>query len=196
MTEKTHFKEAFRQIDAANSEDPNKETHKGREYPKEFLYSERMSKWLTTLDPKASEEVQLAARSQHLCRWKIPRDQYPLGRVGYLNWRKTLKKFHAEETGKILMANGFHDETISRVQALIRKENLKKDRESQLLEDVTCLVFLEHYFLDFSEKHDEEKLIHILQRTWKKMSETGRKAALKIEYSPTARALIEKALNP
>jgi hypothetical protein len=196
MTEKSPFEEAIRQIDAANSEDPNKETFEGKDYPKELLYSKRMSEWLATLNPEASEEVQLAARSQHLCRWKIPRNHYPLGREGYLTWRRTLKKFHAEEAGKILETNGYDDDTIARIQALIRKENLKKDPESQLLEDVTCLVFLKNYFLEFSEKHEEEKLIHILQRTWKKMSERGRNAALKIEYSSANRALIKKALNP
>jgi len=65
----------------------------------------------------------------------------------------------------------------------------------QLLEDVICLVFLEHYFHEFGQKHSEEKLLPIVQKTWKKMSERAHDAALQLEYAPEDRSLIEKALK-
>src|SRR5262245_41082033 len=140
------FQAAIARFDAANAEDPNKERFQGREYPKELLYAERMTAWLERLAPDASEALQLAVRSQHLCRWKIPRDQYPRDRTGYLRWRTDLQKFHAEQAGNILHEVGYDETLIARVQSLLRKQRLKQDPETQTLEDVACLVFLESYF--------------------------------------------------
>lgn len=189
------FEEIIQKIDAANGEDPNKEIFRGKEYPKELLYSIRMTDWLARLYPDASEELRLAARAQHICRWSIPRNSYPPGRVGYLKWRKDLKDFHAEKVGDILREVGYDTALIGRVQALIKKENLKSDPETQALEDVICLVFLENYFADFSKQHEEEKVVDILRKTWKKMSTVGRKAALKLPMPDTARRLVEKAVT-
>jgi F0F1-type ATP synthase gamma subunit len=77
----------------------------------------------------------------------------------------------------------------------LRKRGLKTDPEVQLLEDVICLVFLEHYFHDFAQKHSEEKLLPIVQKTWKKMSAQAHEAALQIEYAPEDRVIIEKSLR-
>ncbi len=189
------FRAAVERLDAANREDPNRETFEGREYPKELLYALRMTAWLERLEPGASEELRLAVRGQHLCRWKIPRDQYPKGRKGYIQWRTTLAKFHAQWAAEILRQVGYDEGTISRVQALLRKERLKSDPEAQLLEDAACLVFLEHYFLDFSRQHEEEKVVDILRKTWKKMSPRGHKAALEMALPPEGSTLIEKALS-
>ncbi len=60
----------------------------------------------------------------------------------------------------------------------VRKERLKSDAEAQTLEDVACLVFLEHYLGDFMAKIDEDKLAGILAKTWNKMSPRGREQAL------------------
>jgi hypothetical protein len=153
-----------------------------------------MTGWLERLAPEASEPLRLAIRAQHLCRWTIPRSQYPMDRRGYHQWRTHLARFHAEKAGEILCEVGYDAATIARVQALLRKEGLKSDPETQLLEDVACLVFLESYFADFSRQHDEEKLITILRRTWLKMSPRGHQAALALDLPLEARALIEKAL--
>jgi hypothetical protein len=59
---------------------------------------------------------------------------------------------------------------------------------------VICPVFLESYFADFARKHDEEKLLTILRRTWKKMSPRGHEAALALDLPAADRALIGKAL--
>jgi hypothetical protein len=188
------FEAAIRRFDDANREDPNREIFQGREHPRELLYAQRMTHWLDRLAPEASEPLQLAARGQHLCRWQIPRQQYPMDRAGYHRWRTRLYAFHAERAGEILREVGYDTATIARVGELLRKLRIKSDPEMQLLEDVICLVFLENYFADFSRQHDEAKLIPILQKTWRKMSPQGQQAALQLPLSGEARALVEKAL--
>ncbi len=189
------FAGALRQIDAANSEDPNTVVVDGREYPKELLYARRMSEWLSRLAPDAPEHLRLAARSQHLCRWLVPRDSFPLDRRGYLRWRSRLYAFHAEKAGQILEEVGYDGATVTRVQGLLQKKNLTSDPEMQILEDVACLVFLESYFSEFAERHEPDKLRTIIRKTWKKMSPRGRKAALRLELPETDRALIVEAVG-
>ena len=188
------FESAIDLIDEANKEDPNSEVFEGQTYPKELLYSQRMTTWLAKLAPDASEALQLAARSQHIGRWEISRASYPQDRVGYLQWRKDLGKFHAETAGDILKAVGYDDDTIQRVQSLLRKERLKTDPETQTLENVICLVFLENYFTNFAKEQDEAKIIGIIQKTWKKMSPRGHEAALQLDLPDEARVLVEMAL--
>ncbi len=188
------FRDAIERFDRANSEDPNKEVHESEEHPRELLYARRMTKWLERLEPDASESLRLAARCQHICRWTIPRSEFPMDRRGYHQWRTTLARFHAEKAGEILREVGYDEELITRVQSLLRKEQLKKNPDTQTLEDVICLVFLENYFSDFAKKHEEEKLITIVRKTWKKMSPRGHEAALQLELNSADRALVEKAL--
>ena len=189
------FRAATAAFDQANSEDPNRETHEGREVPKEVLYAQRMTAWLDRFAPDAVEIVHLAARSQHIRRWENPRDEYPMDRAGYKRWRVACARMHAELAGKLLTEAGYEDETVRRVQDLLQKKKLKLDPDVQLLEDVICLVFLEHYFADFAPKHDEEKLIGIIQKTWKKMSERGREFTLQhVSLAAEHLALVEKAL--
>jgi hypothetical protein len=194
MSDSDHFTTTIAQIDAANAADPNREAYEGREEPKELLYSRRMSDWLTRLAPDASEELRLAARGQHICRWSIPRSSFPMDRAGYLHWRNECKRMHAEKLGEIMRDVGYADAAINRAQSLVRKERLKADPESQLLEDVACLVFLENYFAEFSRQHDEAKLIDIVRKTWKKMSPRGHEAALQLPLTDDSRRIIERAL--
>lgn len=177
--------QAHQKIDAANAADPA-----------ELVYGQRMSEWLARLYPDASEPLCLAVRAQHLLRFKVPRSSYPEGRIGYLKWRTDLHKFHAEEAGKILRECGYEDTVISRVSALIKKEKLKADPEAQALEDATCLAFLELEFEDFAAKHEDEKVVSILLKTWGKMSELGRNAGLEAakKLSQKSQALIARAL--
>ncbi len=190
----TKINEAFSIIDISNSNDPNKELVNGTSVAKELIYGQRMSRTLDNFIPEASEALQLAARAQHICRWEIPRNSYPMDRVGYLKWREELKKFHAKKASEILEKVGYTQEIIDRVSFLIQKKKLKKDEDTQILEDVICLVFLEFYYSDFYEKHASEKVIVILQKTWKKMSEKGHQAALKISYSEKGLDLIKQAI--
>lgn len=188
------FERAIQLIDEANSQDPNQEIYNGQPYPKELLYSIRMTEWLERLQPNAPEAVRLAARSQHVCRWMIPRDDYPKDRLGYLSWRTHLYSFHAEKAAEILTKVGYDAETIQRVKKMLLKRGLRRDPDVQLIEDIACLVFIESYFLDFAKDYDEEKLISIVQKTWKKMSEQARQAALELDLPESARELIQKAL--
>ncbi|MBP4138568.1 DUF4202 domain-containing protein [Flavobacterium geliluteum] len=191
----TPFQQASIWIDAENAQDPNIEIDQNNEYPKELLYSMRMYQKLMDFAPDASEEVQIAAKAQHICRWKVARESYAMDRVGYLRWREDLKKFHAKTTSEILEKAGYDEAFIARVSFLIEKKLLKKDAETQLLEDVICLVFLDYYLEPFAQKHDDEKLKNIIKKTWDKMSEKGHKEALKISYSEENLSLIKASLG-
>ncbi|RYY74731.1 MAG: DUF4202 domain-containing protein [Gammaproteobacteria bacterium] len=182
-------------FDAANAQDPNIEIVDGKKIPKELIYSQRMTEQLRKFLPEASEVLQLAARSQHICRWKIPRTDYPMDRQGYKKWRMDLAVFHGETAGQIMQETGYTEELIQRVKDLLLKRSLKRDDEVQALEDVICLVFLEFYLDDFASKHDEAKLIDIIQKTWNKMSAAGHTAALKLPLSNNMLALVTKALQ-
>jgi hypothetical protein len=196
MNESQRFRAAIERFDAANGEDPNSETHAGKPYPKELLYSQRMTKALDALEPGAPEALQLAVRAQHICRWKIPRSDYPKDLAGYRKWRTALGQFHAETAGKILHETGYDQPAIERVQAILRKERLKADPDTQLLEDAVCLVFLEHYAAEFIQEHAEPKLINIFRRTWSKMSARGQQAALHLDLPGPVRAIVGRALDP
>jgi hypothetical protein len=195
MTFDPRFQSALDRFDALSAQDPHTELIDGRPEPKELIYARRMTEWLSRLEPNASIPLQLAARSQHLMRWHIPRDSFPKDRAGYIRWRTTLYDFHADRAAEVLREVGYDDATIERVRSLIRKQNLKSDAEAQTLEDVICLVFLENYFADFARDHDEEKLLKILRKTWRKMSDRGHAAALKLNLGPRELELIGKALN-
>jgi hypothetical protein len=185
---------AIELIDRANSEDPTWEMWQGEEMPKELLYSWHMVRWLEKLDPEASEARQLAARAQHIRRWTVPRESYPEGREGYLRWRKYLYRFHAEQAVAILHEVGYDEVTIDAVRQMISKEGIKRNADVQMIENVACLVFLEHYFPAFAPKYDEAKLIDIVQKTWKKMSEQGQQAALGLKLPDDLGRVVGKAL--
>jgi uncharacterized protein DUF4202 len=159
------------------------------------VYSRRMTRWLERLEPEASEALRLAARAQHLCRWRLPRADYPEGRQGYLRWRRDCAELHAGLAAEILRDVGYDGDTVARVGDLLRKKDLSSDPEALALEDTACLVFLEHELAAFAPKHDEAKLVRILERTWRKMSPRGHAAALALDLPPPARALVEKMLS-
>ncbi len=184
------FGKALARIDAAHAEDPEQEGDR----PKELVYAERMSAWLEKLAPQASESLRLATRCQHLRRWAIARSAYPEGKVGYLRWRKEEALAHAALAGEILGQAGYDADAVKRVQSLVKKERIKHDPEAQLLEDVACLVFLEHEFAAFAPKHEEAMLVDILRKTWAKMSPQGQAAALRLKMPSPLREIMEKAL--
>jgi len=190
----TRFEIAIALIDKKNSEDPNLYQSNGLNFPKELVYAKRMSQKLLQFKPNASKALQIAARAQHICRWQITRKEYPMDKIGYFKWRETLKKMHADITSEILKEVGYDEDFIKRVSILINKKLIKKNEESQIIEDVICLVFLDFYFEDFAAKHTDEKVIDILQKTWKKMSEDGHNEALKLKFSDKSLSLVQKAL--
>jgi hypothetical protein len=196
-TDASRFERALEQIDAAHREDPTHARFEGQDHPAEWLYARRMAEWLAKLEPQASEALRLAVRCQHIRRWTIPRTSFPMTRPGYLQWRSTLARFHAEQAGEILRGVGYDEQAIARVQSLVRKERLASDPEAQTLEDAACLVFLEGEFVDFARRHDAEKVEGILRKTWRKMSEKGRAEALKLAAAlpERERRLVEDAIR-
>ena len=194
IADKQRFDATIAAFDAANAEDPNRDEGQ----PKELLYARRMSAMLARFAPDAPEAVRLAARAQHLQRWKTPRTSYPAARQGYLQWRSGLYRFHAETAGRILRENGYDAETTERVQAAVGKKALKLNADTQLLEDTADLVFLEHYLAGFMARHadySEGKWLDILRKTWQKMSPGAREFVLagKVSLPETAQPLIRQA---
>ncbi len=191
---------AIAAFDKANSEDPNKETAGGVQYPKELLYAQRMSEMQNRFAPEASDAVKLAVRAQHIQRWKVPRSDYAMDKPGYMLWRTGLYKFHAETAGRLMKEVGYDDEMIERVKTIVSKKGLKTNPETQMMEDVVDLVFIEHYMLAFAGAHpeyDEEKWILIIRKTWNKMSESAHAFALagKITLPEALVPLILKAIK-
>ena len=191
----SRFEAALRRFDGENARDPNPETADGIAQPRELLYARRLSGWVLRLCPDASEALRLAARCQHLCRWEIPRSSYPMTRAGYLQWRATLKKFHAQKAGDILRELGYAEDLIRRVQDLNLKKHFPDDPETRVLEDALCLVFLEHQFADLAAKTAEDKTINALQKSWQKMTPAARAEALKLNYGAREKTLLERALK-
>lgn len=188
------FDEAIRRFDEENSRDPHHEESDGGSLPRELLYAQRLTDRVTRLAPGASETLLLAARCQHLCRWEIPRSSYEMTRAGYLRWRADLKEFHARKSAEILREVGYGEDLIAQVQDLNRKKNLGRDPECQVLEDALCLVTLQFQLTELIRKTDPEKMVGILQKTWKKMSERAKAEALQLPFTAEERAVIAAAL--
>ena len=189
------LREAFAILDGMHREDPSTGAYEPKDILASLDYHRRVGRWVDRLAPDASVALRLAAHSQHVRRWAIPRDSYPMTRKGYRDWREALGRFHARTAAEVLARVGYDARTVARVEQLLRKEPLRRDPESQTLEDAACLVFLEVQLEDFSRQHSEEKLLHILQRTWKKMSPAGRSLALRLELPEGAAGLLRKALE-
>lgn len=190
----TPFEKALAAIDAAHALDPNKVTINNEDQPYELHYAQKCTAYLDKRAPSAPEHLCLAIRAQHFRRWEIPRSSYPMTKPGYHSWRTFLKKRQAELVQQICIESGYDAETAERVASLIRKEDLKKDEETQVLEDVACLVFLDDQFAAFEKEHDEDKILGILRKTWGKMTEMGHELALQIPMEGRPRELVEKAL--
>lgn len=187
------FEQVVSLMDAANSEDPNTETADGKEWPKELLYSHRMAEMLARYEPQADHVIQLAIRGQHMLRWKSPRDAYPMNRKGYHQWRTQLYTFHANSVVELMTQAGYEEESLERVRQAVGKKALKTNEDTQLLEDVAALVFIEHYMLAFAEKHpeyEEAKWIDIIQKTWRKMTAEAHAFAL------SGKLILPEALIP
>ena len=190
------FARAIAAIDAANAADPATITVAGEPRPKELTHAALLCEWVARLVPAPGEALLLAARAHHIRRWTVPRSSYPPGRDAYLRWRRDLRRFHADEAARILRAEGYDDPLIERVQQIVRKEGLFSDPEVQTLEDGLNLVFLQTQFDEFRERlGDDGRLVAIVRRTWRKMSERGREAALGLELSERGRAIVANALE-
>jgi hypothetical protein len=190
------FSRAMALFDAANSEDPNLDGGQ----PKELLYGLRMSDMIARFAPEASEAAQLAVRAQHIQRWKVPRNTYPMTKEGYHAWRTGLYTLHADTAGELMRQAGYDDAMIESVKKAVGKRGIKSNPETQLLEDTANLVFIEHYMLGFASSkpdYDEAKWLEIIRKTWKKMSKNAQAFALsgKVRLPEPLVPLITKAIS-
>lgn len=200
----TPLKNVLSDIDNINQTDSNTTLVDGIEHPKELIYGQRMSQCLAKHWPDASELLQIAVRAQHIKRWHLKRSEFEQGKAGYYQWRIALGVFHGELTASIMLENGYTDEQAEQTATIIRKDLIRQRKvkindDSQTLEDVACLVFLEHYFDDFASQYiasdNEAKIIRIVKLTWNKMSEKGHDIALTLSLPKHLAELVGKALG-
>lgn len=195
------FDAAIAAIDRANADDPNTLVVDGEARPKELTHAEMVTDWVRRLADDPSEELLLAARAHHLRRWTVPRSSYPEGRAGYLRWRRDLHQRHADDVGRILADAGYPGEVVERVQAIVQKRGLAQgEPEVQILEDALCLVFIETQFREIADRledryGDEDKMVDVVVKTLKKMSDTGRACALQIDLDPRDRDIVGRAVD-
>ncbi|WP_372986113.1 DUF4202 domain-containing protein [Marinobacter sp.] len=179
-------------IDKANQADPNREELGGETLPREYVYSLHMTRWLFELEPEPGERMQIACRAQHIERWTMPRSEFGEGRKNYYQWRQACGRMHGRRAAEIMAECGYPEEECQRVETILTKRELHQDPDTQLLEDVACMVFLERYFAPFYEEkpeYDREKWLRIVRRTWGKMSPRGHEAALKLASGMPAHLL-------
>ncbi len=188
------FRAALEEFERANSEDPNMVVIDGIERPREVVQAERYARWVGRLDSAASEALRLAAHCQHLRRWEVPRTSYPEGRTGYLLWRSELAKFHAEKAAEILRAVGYEQSVIGEVTRINLKRGLRTNPDTQSMEDALCLSFLENEIEDFAAKHDDTKLLGIVRKTWRKMSDNAHSIARELPMSSRVSDLVARAI--
>ena len=195
------YQKVIELIDNANKQDPNMETDEhGKEYPKEYLYGIRMADMIERFAPDADEVNKIAVRAQHIERWKSPRSDYPMDKKGYHLWRTNLYKFHADTVCKLMQQVGYDEQSIERVRQAVGKKALKKNPDTQMLENIAAMVFIEHYMQAFADKHpeySEEKWIDIIRKTWRKMSPDAQQFTLdgKVKLPEPLIPLIQKALS-
>jgi hypothetical protein len=185
---------AHARFDAENAQDPTLIDDAGAMRPRELVQADRLEAWVRKLAPDASLALRLAARCQHLARYRIPRSNYGEGRIEYLKWRKDLARMHADLASRILREEGFDDDTIARVRAINLKQDLKSNPDAQTMEDALCLSFLEHDFVPFIPRYDDDKVVDIVRKSWRKMSRQGHDAALGLPLDGRALDLVKRAL--
>lgn len=195
MEPSQRFFRAIAAFDAYHEKDPNQEIENGEAVAKELLYARRMTERLASFAPGADEALKLAARCQHIGRWEIPREKYPMDKKGYLQWRNEEKFHHARIAEAILLESGYDGDTIGKVRTLLLKKELSTNADTQLMEDVACLVFLEFYLEEFSRKHDDDKVVDILRKTLRKMSPSAKGVIAHMKFPANINELLGQAAN-
>ena len=189
------LRRALQRIDEINSADPNLIDIRGEARPKEVTHAAMVSAWIERLRPGADDALRVAARGHHVRRWAIPRSDFPLGRRGYLRWRRALHDLHATTVGEVMTEAGYDAVDIQRARDLVRKKNLRRDPDAQALEDALCLVFLETQLGTFRTRQPDDRTAEILRKTWQKMSGEARALAVHLELSPNDRRFLLDALE-
>jgi len=181
-------------IDAANALDPTVIVVRGESVALALAHGRLATDWVRHLNPEAGDALVIAARAHHLRRWEVPRTTYPEGKAGYLRWRKDQKARHARDVEVILNAAGYDALTIQRVQVLIRREQLKTDPDTQVLEDAACLVFIETQLAEMAPRFDRDHLLEVIRKTAAKMSAAGLAAVALLPIGAVEHELLAAAL--
>ncbi len=165
---------AFEKIDQANAADP--QAKEG--VADALLYGQRMSAEQVLLYPDASEPLQIACRGQHIERWTLPRQDFPMDRAGYLAWRSEQGRRHATRVAEIMAEAGYSADEIAHAEKMLTKQGIKRDEDVQALEDVACFTFIRWYMGPFAGTRTAEEMVRIVDKTARKMSAMARARAL------------------
>jgi hypothetical protein len=188
------FERARGLVDAAHAADPAKAAD-GR--PAELVYADQMEKWVVRIVPESDPVLRLAARCQHLERWSVPRNTFPMDKVGYLTWRRSLYVKQSEKARALLIEAGVSEDVAADVATWVSKSGLKTNIGTQALEDAAVLVFLESEIQAFAAQHADyprEKFVDILKKTWRKLSPRAQELALGLELPEAIAGLVRDAL--
>lgn len=189
------FDRAKALIDAAHAQDPER-TADGD--AAELVYADRIEAEVRRLVAQPGPDLLLAARCQHLERWAIPRNAFPIDKPGYLAWRKAVHARQGERAEALLLKAGYDPASAARVRRWVAKLD-PRSAEGQALEDAACLVFLSHEIAGFATEHPDytaEKFVDIIRKTWRKMSANGRSLALAIPFADPLASLVKQATSP
>jgi hypothetical protein len=182
-------------IDAVNGADPNVVMHAGIEAPRALAEGRIAHAWVERLRDDAPELLLIAARGHHIRRWEHPRSSHPKGRDGYLAWRSALYEVHADHLDELMRDAGYGAPEIEAMRRIVRKRGIKTDPDAQTYEDAVTLAFLETQFAPFAARTGREQVVRALRRTWRKLSDDGRAAALTLPLTPELQALVEEAIT-
>ncbi|UZJ54532.1 hypothetical protein CBS101457_003852 [Exobasidium rhododendri] len=182
----------------------------------ELEYADAVENWIVKLIASTadSEEklldieggkdiLRLAARCQHLERFKTPRSSYPEGKPSYLKWRRDLYKIQANRAMQLLEQAGVSSQERENVGIWVSKTDLKPGKEggiwgTQLLEDAAVLVFLQDQLMQFATQHStytRDKFVDILRKTWRKLSSNGKETAKGLDMPEGLKGIVAEAIE-
>jgi hypothetical protein len=185
------YKKACLAIDEVHAKDANIELVDGVEMAAELIYSQRMLKVLTEFLVDADYKISLAAQCQHFERWAVARSLYPMDKKGYFQWRKAIMEYQLKRTSEVLASCGIALNDIEGIRDVLQNRGKKDHVQGQVIEDVACIVFVEWYLAAFAAKHEQDKVIGIVKKTVKKISEEGMKAISTRPLSGTVQEILK-----
>ncbi len=180
----------FDAIDRVNADDPNLIDGE----PLAMVQGQRATHWLAQLGIEPSTELEVAARAHHVERWKLARTDYPDGRSGYLRWRRDNKAHQAARGVELCAESGLVIDA-ERLTALLLRRELQTDPETQALEDVACIVFVETQFEPVVDRLGHDKSVDVVAKTLRKMSVDAIALAAGLELTPDTHAVLIAAVE-
>lgn len=189
------YHKAIIAIEQIHSKDITQEQHNGSLIPAEFLYGKRMLKTLELVSPESSYAMKLAVQCQHLQRWGVPRSSYTYDRRGYHEWRREVMKYQLEQTINLLSSISIDEIDIKWIAQVINAQENKADSNGLIIMDTACLVFLKWYMEPFAKKHESEKVLDILKKTFRKMSTDAQNLISKLDLPESSLQVLNQAIR-